>query len=132
MASINKLELTKALAKSELFTVKKGFLGMGAKMTYVPTGSNVKAEVLEYSLADGEKLERILRMDKEQMVQSLQSAGLKDVHMGNARLEVLKSDDGACVAMQLFRFGDFVFRSASEVIVLEGKDAESVGKTLFI
>ncbi len=128
MTSINKLELTKALAKSELFTVKKGFLGMGTKMTYVPTGSNVKAEVLEYSLTDAEQLERIMRMDKAQMVKSLQSANLQAAHMGNARLEVLKSEDGACVVMQLFRFADFSFRAASEVIILEGEDAEAVSK----
>ncbi len=128
MTSINKLELTKALAKSELFTVKKGFLGMGTKMTYVPTGSNVKAEVLEYSLTDAEQLERIMRMDKAQMVKSLQSANLQAAHMGNARLEVLKSEDGVCVVMQLFRFVDFSFRAASEVIILEGEDAEAVSK----
>lgn len=128
MASINKLELTKALAKSELFTVKKGFLGMGAKMVYVPTGSNMKAEVLEYSLADGEQLERIMRMDKDQMVKSLQSANLKTADMGNAKLEVLKAEDGACVAMLLLRFTDFSFRPASEIVILEGEDAEAVSK----
>jgi hypothetical protein len=128
MASINKLEMMKSPALSELFEVKKGFLGFGSKVTYKPTGSSVTVDVLEYSLADGEMLERVLRMGKEQMVEKLKSANLSTHGMGNARLEVLKADDGTCVVMQLFRFVDFGFQSASEVIALDGADAEAIGK----
>ncbi len=128
MASINKLEMMKSPALSELFKVSNGFLGFGAKATYVPTGSNVTAAVYEYSLADGETLERTLRMDKEQMIGKLTSAKMTQQHMGNARLEVIKTADGAFIAMQLFRFVDFGFKSASDVITFEGAEAEAVGK----
>ncbi len=127
MASINKLEMMKSPALSELFQIKKGFLGFGSKVTYIPTGSGVTANVYEYSLADGETLERTLRMDKGQMVDKLKSAGMTPQHMGNARLEVLKTDDGAFLAMQLFRFTDFSFKPVSDVITLEGEYAEAVG-----
>lgn len=128
MASINKLEMMKSPALSELFKVKKGFLGFGAKVTYVPTESGVTAEVLEYSLADGETLERTLRMPKEQIVEKLKTAKMTPQHMGNARLEVLKTDDGAFLAMQLFRFVDFGFKPVSDIIMLEDADAEAIGK----
>ena len=128
MASINKLEMMKSPALSELFKVSKGFLGFGAKATYVPTGGSVTAAVYEYSLADGETLERTLRQPKEQVVEKLTTAKMTPQHMGNARLEVLKTDDGAFLAMQLFRFVDFGFKSVSDVITFEGAEAEAVGK----
>ena len=128
MASTSKLELLKSPALSDLFKVKKGFLGIGTKITYLPTVCSATASTYEYSLADGEQLERIFRMSREQMVEKMKDSNLETHGMGNARLEVVKSDDGACLAMQLFRFIDFNFAPVTDAVIFEGAEAEAVGK----
>lgn len=128
MASVNKLGVTKALLNNKLFSIKKGFLGLSTTMTYEPTSSKVNAYIIEYNNADAERLERILRMDKEKMVNELATADLKPQDMGNARFEMLKSEDGACFVIQLYRFQDFSYRPVSDAIIIEGEAAATLAK----
>lgn len=126
MASINKLVVTKSLDGDKRFAVKKGFLGIGSSLTYVPTGSSMKASVNEYGNADGDRLARMLRLDREQMLKELAGAELTKQDLGNARLEVLQSEDTSCVVLQLHRFVDFSYSAVTDAIVLEGDQAKAV------
>ncbi len=130
MANIEKLEMIKLIPNNGLFTVKKGFLGFGTKTMLKDSGCPVSVVVREYSPADGDKMERVLRAERCKIAEELSKGGIQTTDMGNARLEVILSDDGTFLMMQLFRFSDFKYRPASEVVTVTGPDAACVGKLI--
>ncbi len=130
MANIQKLEMTKLIPNNGLFIVKKGFLGFGTKTMLKDSGCPVSVVVKEYNPADGDKMERVLNMERSKMAEELSKADIQTTDMGNAKLEVIKSDDGTFLMMQLFRFSDFKYRPVSEVITITGPDADRIGKLI--
>jgi len=128
MASFNKMEMVKALSSEGRLTVSKGFLGFGGKVTMNNTGNAMKASVKEYVPAEGEKLLRIINLSPKAMIEALQAGRPQETGMGNVRLEVLKSEDGTQLLMQLFRFVDFRNKPISDVKTFEGGDAAEIGK----
>ena len=50
--------------------------------------------------------------------------------MGQFRLEAAYAQDGAYLALQLFRFVDFTYSPQSEMVVYEGDDAKAVFSVL--
>lgn len=118
-----------AVSAYKNITIKKSFFS--TKAIYTPTGSTVKAMVLEYSPSEGEKLQRLLFMPLDKMVALIEQKGKPASGAnGNFRLEVCLSDDHQFIALQLFRFADFIYHPLFEPRFYEGTDVEYVTKLL--
>ncbi len=118
----------KSILCNDKVSVKSSFFGLCEQVIYLPTGSKMQTEIKEYDLVDADKLQRILNMECELVAKELQKVSVKPCELGNARLEILKSKDGACVMMQLFRYMDFNFEPVTDFVILDGQDAAVVSK----
>lgn len=130
MANISKIEIAKEKSNSNILTVKKGFLGFGGKIVLNDTGATLRPIVREYAPAEGDKLLRIINLDSKAIADALSSTELETTGMGNVRLEALLAEDGTCLLMQMFRYADFKCKPISDLKVIQGKEAEVVGKLL--
>lgn len=93
----------------------------------MPTQSQVKAYILEYSPSEGERVERLLEMPFDKMAADIVQKGKPVAGAnGNFRLELCLSDDHQFCGLQLFRFGDFQYKPVFEPRFYEGKDVESI------
>ena len=129
MSSIKSLDMAAAVSAYKNITIKKSLFS--TKALYTPTGSPVKAMVLEYSPSEGEKVLQLLDMPLDKMAADIEQMGKpKTGANGNFRLEVCLSDDHQFCALQLFRFIDFSYRLLFEPRFYEGKDVECITKLL--
>lgn len=111
-----------AVSAYKNITIKKSLFS--TKAIYTPTGSTVKAMVLEYSPSEGEKVKRLLDMPLNKMSADIEQKGKPKTGVNNNfRLEVCLSDDHQFCALQLFRFGDFKYNPVFEPRFYEGTDA---------
>lgn len=129
MSSIKNLDMAYAVSIYKNITVKKSLFS--TKAIYTPTGSSVKAMVLEYSLSEGERVQRLLDMPLDKMAADIEQMGKPETTAnGNFRLDVCLSDDHQFCVLQLFRFADFSYRPLFEPRFYEGTDVEYVTKLL--
>ena len=99
------------------------------KAVYKPTGSPVKAMVLEYSPSEGERVARLLNMPIDKMAADIEQNGKPVAGAnGNFRLEVCISSDRQFCALQLSRYADFSYCPLSEPRFFEGEEVENVAK----
>ena len=126
MPSIKSLEMAAVVSAHNNITIKKSLFS--TKATYTPTGSPVKALLLEYSPSEGERVERLLNMSPEKMVTEIQQKGKPAAISanGNFRLEVCLSKDHQFCALQLFRFGGLGYHSLFESRFYEGETVEQI------
>ena len=127
MSSIKSLDMAAAVSAYNNVTIKRSLFS--TKAIYTPTGSTVKAMVLEYSPLEGERVQRLLEMPLDKMAVAIEQKGkpLAGVN-GNFRLEVCLSDDRQFCALQLFRFADFSYRPLFEPRFFEGETVEYIAK----
>ncbi len=129
MSSIKSLDMAAAISACKNITIKKSLFS--TKTIYMPTGSTVKAMVLEYSPSEGEKVQHLLDMPLDKMAADIAQKGKPAAGAnGNFRLEVCLSDDRQFCALQLFRFVDFSYRPLFEPRFYEGTDVEYIAKLL--
>ena len=129
MSSIKNLDMAAAVSAYKNITIKKSLFS--TKALYTPTGSTVKAMVLEYSPSEGEKVQRLLDMPLDKMTVDIEQKGKPKTGVnGNFRLEVCLSDDHQFCALQLFRFADLCYSSLYEPRFYEGTDVENITKLL--
>lgn len=129
MSSIKSLDMAAAVSAYQNITIKKSLFS--TKAIYTPTGSSVKAIVLEYTPSEGEKVQRLLDMPLDKMAADIEQKGKPHAGAnGNFRLEACLSDDHHFCALQLFRFVDFSYRPLFEPRFYEGKDVEHIAKLL--
>ncbi len=129
MASIKNLEMAAAVSVCNNVSIKKSLFS--TKVLYTPTMSPVKVIVQEYAPADGERLERLLRLSPDKMASEIAQKGKPAATpVGHYRLEVCLSDDHQFCALQLFRFADFQNAPVTEPLFYEGKDVETVVQLL--
>lgn len=127
MSSIKNLDMAAAVSAYKNITIKKSLFS--TKAIYTPTGSTVKAMVLEYSPSEGEKVKRLLDMPFDKMTADIEQKGKPKTGVnGNFRLEVCLSDDHQFCALQLFRFADLCYSSLYEPRFYEGTDVEYITK----
>ena len=127
MSSIKHLDMAAAVSAYKNITIKKSLFS--TKALYTPTGSTVKAMVLEYSPSEGEKVQRLLDMPLDKMAVDIEQKGKPKTGVnGNFRLEICLSDDHQFCALQLFRFADFSYRPLYEPRFYEGTDVENITK----
>lgn len=129
MSSIKNLDMAAAVSAYKNITIKKSLFS--TKAIYTPTGSTIKAMVLEYSPSEGEKVKRLLDMPLDKMTADIEQKGKPKTGVnGNFRLEVCLSDDHQFCALQLFRFADLCYSSLYEPRFYEGTDVENITKLL--
>ena len=129
MSSIKNLEMAAALSAYQHIEIKKSLFS--TKVVYTPTQSQVKVNILEYSPAEGERVERLLGMPLDKMAADIQQKGKPAAGAnGNFRLELCLCDDRQFCALQLFRFGDFQYKPVFEPRFYEGKDVEAIALLL--
>ena len=127
MSSIKSLDMAVAVSAYKNISIRKSLFS--TKAIYTPTGSTVKAMALEYSPADGEKVQRLLDLPLDKMAADIEQKGKPATGTnGNFRLEVCLSDDRQFCALQLFRFADFSYRPLFEPRFYEGTDVEYIAK----
>lgn len=127
MASFKNLEMAAALSNDNRIEVKKSLFGQ--KALYQPTQSALEVTILEFAPDAGTRLEHLLSLPQDKLQAELQAKGTpKSTPVGQYRLEVVRSKDGAFAAVQLFRFNNFSYTSASELKVLEGADVAVADK----
>ena len=114
-----------ALSSYPYITFKKSLFS--TKAIYSPTQSQVKAIILEYSPSEGERVERLLTMPLDKMTEDIAQRGKPSAGAnGNYRLELCLSDDHQFCALQLFRFGNFIYNPVFEPHFYQGNDVETV------
>ena len=129
MSSIKNLDMAAAVSAYKNITIKKSLFS--TKAIYTPTGSIVKAMVLEYSPSEGEKVQHLLDMPLDKMAADIAQKGKPATGVnGNFRLEICLSDDHQVCALQLVRFADFSYRSLFDSRFYEGNDVEYIAKLL--
>lgn len=112
-----------AVSAHNNITIKKSLFS--TKAIYTPTGSPVKAMVLEYSPTEGEEVERLLDLPIAKIPTEVSRKGKpRTGSNGNFRLEVCLSDDHQFCSLQLFRYVDFIYQPLFEPRFYEGKDVE--------
>ncbi len=125
MSSIKNLEMAAALSAYPYITIKKSLFS--TKAVYSPTQSQIKVIILEYSPSEGERVERLLTMPLDKMAEDIAQKGKPSAGAnGNFRLELCLSDDHQFCALQLFRFGDFLYNPVFEPRFYKGKDVEAI------
>ena len=90
MSSIKHLDMAAAVSVYTNITVKKSLFS--TKVIYTPTGSKVKAMVLEYSPSEGEKVLHLLDLPLEKMAADISQNGKPATGAnGHFRMEVCLS-----------------------------------------
>lgn len=127
MSSLKNLDMAAAMSTYNNIVIKKTLFS--TKAVYKPTGSPVKAMVLEYSPSEGERVARLLNMPLDKMAADIEQNGKPVAGAnGNFRLEVCISSDRQFCALQLFRYADFSYNPLSEPRFFEGEEVEKVAK----
>lgn len=129
MSSIKHLDMAAAVSVYTNITVKKSLFS--TKVIYTPTGSNVKAMVLEYSPSEGEKVLHLLDLPLEKMAADISQNGKPATGAnGHFRMEVCLSEDHQFCVLQLSRYTDFNYHPLFDPRFYEGKDVEYLTKLL--
>ena len=129
MSCFKSLDMAAAVSSYNNINIKKSLFS--TKAIYTPTGSPVKAIVMEYSPTEGQKIEHLLEMPLDKMAAEIERKGKPASGAnGNVRLELCISDDRQFCALQLSRFTDFNYRPLFEPRFYEGNDVEYLTKLL--
>ena len=129
MSSIKHLEMAAALSAYTNIKIKKSLFS--TKVIYTPTQSQIMAYILEYSLSEGERVERLLEMPFDKMAADIVQKGKPVTGAnGNFRLELCLSDDHQFCGLQLFRFGDFKYNPVFEPRFYEGKHVQIIAQLI--
>ena len=125
MTKIKNLEMAATISNNKDITINTSFFGLCEKVTYVPTGSRVKAQTFEYSPINGERLGILLDSNTDEINRQLnRGVTVRTTSVGNMRAEICKSDDRQFLAVNLLRFSNFRYDPVGEVKFFRGHDAE--------
>ena len=131
MASLKDLEMAAAISSYNHINIKKSLFGLIIKAVYTPTNSPIKVTTCDYSPTEGARMEQLLSMPFDKMENEINAKGKpKAAPIGHFRLEVCMSEDRQFCAMQLFRFVDFKYSTATEPRFYHDKEVEAVLRLL--
>ena len=118
------MEMAAAVAANKNIEIKKTFFGLKTQVIYTPTGSPVDCYRKEYAPDAESSLGKMLDNTGEKLAEAAKNvADIKEVDMGNVRLEAALSRDHQ---FQIVKFTNFNYLPVSEVKFLEGADAAAV------
>ena len=124
MANIKNLAMSANLLNDSRVQTSSSFFGLCSKNVYVPTGSKITANVYEFAATKEDKLRRLLSLSGPELKEAAAEIyTLRSEEIGNLRLEVCSSADRKFVALQLFRYSNFVATPITGLVVYECEDA---------
>lgn len=126
MANIKNLQMWNNICSDARIGIKKTMFGLFSTVIYTPTGSPVDAVQLEYSHADGNRMNQILSTSSEEMAELMAEFRPKPQLNGNYLAEVCHSRDGVFLAVRLYQFSQLNYVPVSDVLVFEGEQARTV------
>ena len=126
MSSIKHLQMAEAVCSFTGIQVNSSFFGLLSKVVYLPTGSPVKAETLEFPSEVGQRLQRVLLTDPDRLASAEGSYRAEATENGNYLLELCRSRDGAFAALQLFHYETLCYQPVTRVLFFEGQQAQAV------
>ncbi|MBR1732461.1 MAG: hypothetical protein IJ729_01780 [Alloprevotella sp.] len=127
MPNIKKLEMAAAVSAHRNVSVKSSLFGLLTTAVYEPTRSKLSAAQYYYTTDGGARLEALLRSPEEGMGKALNAcAGLERRAVCNVRLDVCRSADAQFLALQLFRYEDYLYHPVCAPRIFEGSDAEHI------
>lgn len=130
MAKITHLQMWKDICGDDHIVVIKSFLGLRTTAVYQPTNSPLNATKMEFSLADGDKLRRILSSPADNLANAVGDFRPKQTANGNYMAEVCTSQDGAFIAVRLYQFINMNYEPVIGTCRFEGEKAQII-KRLF-
>ena len=102
MASLSNMEMAAAVAANKNIEIKKTFFGLKTQVIYTPTGSPVDCYRKEYAPDAESSLGKMLDNTGEKLAEAAKNvADIKEVDMGNVRLEAALSRDHQFAALQI-------------------------------
>ena len=131
MANFNHMEIASTVAAHPNIYVKHGFLGFSTKVYYRPSLSEVDCIRNYYTIATGNALLQFLTKFQNNP-NCAENAQLKmefDPN-GNYCMEMCASHDRQFIALQLFRYSDLEYNAITDIIILEGREAELLCRVL--
>lgn len=126
MSSIKHLQMAEAVCTFSGIKVSSSLFGLSTKAVYLPTGSPVKAETMEFSAEVGQRLQHFLLNDPAQHSSAEKNFRDMVTENGNYMLEICRSKDNAFAALQLFHYEALGYQSVTRVLFFEGQDAQAV------
>lgn len=125
MANIKNLQMWNCICSDASIGIKKTMFGLFSTVIYTPTGSPVNAVQLEYSHADGNRLNHILSASPEEQAKLMADFRPEPQLNGNYMAEVCHSRDGVFLAVRLYQFSQMNYVPVSDVAVFEGELART-------
>lgn len=127
MASLNNMEMAAQVTAHKDIDIKKTFFGLKTQVIYKPTNCPVDCFRKEYAPDAESSLNKLLDNTGEQLAKAAKAvADIKEVDMGNVRLEAALSRDHQFAALQIVKFTNFNYLPVSDVKFLMGADAAAV------
>ncbi len=126
MANIKSLQMWKTVCNDVRIDITKTLFGLRTVVTYKPTGSVLSGLSLEYTVAEGEHLKRVLETPSANLDAAIAGYRPLTTVNGNYLAEVCVSRDSAFLAVQLFRYQKLSYEPVTEVLFFEGDAARAV------
>ena len=127
MENISKMEMASALFAQIYIKTEKKFFGLKTKVTYTPTNSPVVGICLDFSPAEGEKVQEILVTPASGLDAIFQKVGHPTTTAnGNFRLNLCYSQDHEFAALHLQQFSGFEYHSVSGTRFAAGEEAKKL------
>lgn len=126
------MKMGEAVASHPNINVKTSWFGLKKDFVYTPTGNKLKGYELNIK-GDGCRIANNLITaktghDLDTMIEKKER--LIDNPNGNERMDIVLSADRQFVALQLFRYENYLFVEVGEPKFFEGEDAMKVTKIL--
>ena len=128
MANIKNMQMWKSICADDRISISKSLFGLRTTATFSPTNSRLDANTFECSLADGERLKRLLDTPREKLAAAIGDFRPKATANGNYMAEVFASRDGAFLAVQLHQFTRMSYEPVTDMLLFEGDDARAVSQ----
>ena len=126
MSSIKHLQMAEAVCSFSGIQVSSSLFGLFTKAVYLPTGSPVKAETMEFTAEVGQRLQHFLLNDPVRHSSAERIFRDQASENGNYMLELCRSVDNAFAALQLFHYETLSYQAVTRVLFFEGQDAQAV------
>lgn len=131
MANIKNMQMWDTICRDARISIRKSMLGLRTTAIFQPTNSPLEATTVELSHDDGERLRHILGQPAKELIKAIADFRPKPTVNGNYITEIVCSQDGAFLAIQLLQFIQLNYEPVTDVSVFEGDEAKALQQLFF-
>lgn len=125
MASIKNLEMAAALSADSRIEIKKSLFS--TKGIHTPSGQKLEVVVNEYDANGAATVETLLAAKPEKLAAEIERVGVPHTSpIGCLRMEAVMTPDHQFAAVQGFRYTDLRYKPVTDLVIVEGADAETL------